>query len=460
MTAHIAKPFINVADSNGNPIVAAKLYVYEVGTTTLASIYSDAALSVSITNPLSGANASDASGNFPRVYIASGTYKLRAETSDGTLIWQYDNIDTSLTSGSGALAISAGGTSATTAAAARTALGAASQTSVDDLSTDVATLTSSLANIVSVPQGRLTLTSATPVIASDVSAATSVYYTPRSGNLIPIYDGSQFTPTQFSELTLTLNANHIASTIYDCFVFSDSGTLRIVTGPAWNSSTAGSCSRGSGAATTEIELTNGLWTNANDMTARNGATTYSVTANRGTYVGSIFMDGSNGQITCHASWGQSRKFGVWNAYNRVPIILHAGDSTATWAYSTGTQRASNNDSANKVTVFAGLAEELFDLSVIQSILAAGGNGVTAFAYLGVGVNSTTAVSGTVGYGGSGGSAGGNYSTQHSLKGSHILTPRIGINNIQSVEQAIVSGGGTVTWSGTESYMQLSARWRG
>jgi hypothetical protein len=36
------KPFVHVSDSNGNPYVGAKLYVYLPGTTTLASIYSDA----------------------------------------------------------------------------------------------------------------------------------------------------------------------------------------------------------------------------------------------------------------------------------------------------------------------------------------------------------------------------------------------------------------------------------
>src|SRR5690242_19224615 len=142
MTAHISKPFINVADSNGNPIVGAVLYVYQVGTTALANIYSDSALSVALTNPLSGANASNASGDFPRIYVASGRYKLRAETSAGVLIWQYDEVDTGLTSGSGALAISAGGTGATTAASARTSLGAAAQTDVDSLSTSLATIQS------------------------------------------------------------------------------------------------------------------------------------------------------------------------------------------------------------------------------------------------------------------------------------------------------------------------------
>jgi hypothetical protein len=88
---------------------------------------------------MTGANASDAAGNFPRFYIAAGTYKLRAETSAGVLIWQYDNIDTGLSAGSGALPVASGGTGGTTATAARTNLDVPSNA-------DLTTLTASLAS--------------------------------------------------------------------------------------------------------------------------------------------------------------------------------------------------------------------------------------------------------------------------------------------------------------------------
>jgi hypothetical protein len=51
-------------DANGNPVSGATLTYYENGTTTLVSIYSDAALSVPLANPLS----SDAAGVFPQVW--------------------------------------------------------------------------------------------------------------------------------------------------------------------------------------------------------------------------------------------------------------------------------------------------------------------------------------------------------------------------------------------------------
>jgi hypothetical protein len=89
------------------------------------------------------------------------------------------------------------------------------------------------------PQGYLTLVSGTPVIPGDVASATTVFYTPDQGALAPIYSGSSFIPTEFTELSLSLAASHTLNTIYDVFVFSNSGVLTLVTGPAWLNSALG-----------------------------------------------------------------------------------------------------------------------------------------------------------------------------------------------------------------------------
>jgi hypothetical protein len=159
------------------------------------------------------------------------------------------------------------------------------------------------------PQGYLTLqvTNRNPIVGGDVSAATSVFCTPFMGHLIPIYSGSRHVPTEFTELTLSLVSAHAANAIYDVFVFSNNGVLTIVTGPNWTTATAGAGARGTGAGTTQLTRLNGYWVNAVSMTGRNGSTTYSIGANLATYVGSIFMDGSNGQVTCHRAWGQSQQ---------------------------------------------------------------------------------------------------------------------------------------------------------
>lgn len=453
MTTHLSKPFIHVSDSNGMPYVGAVLKVYDFGTTTLSSIYSDEALSVAITNPLTGVNASDASGNFQRIYAAAGKYKIRAETSTGTLIWEYDNIDIGLGFGGGPLAIASGGTGATSAAAALTALGAASASSVTALSSDIANILATLQNIVTAPQGYLTLVTGTPVFGSNQTAKTSVFYTPFLGNLVPIYDGTQFNIYEFAELTLTLAASHTANTLFDVFVFLDTSTVTIGTGPAWTTSTAGSGARGTGAGTTEIGRTNGLWTNSNSMTARNGATTYTVDANEGTYIGTIYMDGTNGQISCYTDWSGNSKWGVWNAYNRRNIEIRGGEATASWTYAVNTLRQSNGAANADLTILCGLSEERVYVEHFQEITAPAST--TVDAKIGIGWNSTSASSGTVAQFASGTVNAQTFTLFMTAK--YSAPPFIGVNVANALERGTTA---TTTFFGNEAGQVLSARWMG
>lgn len=449
MAMHGDKPFVHVSDSNGNPYVGAKLYVYEVGTTTERSIYSNEGLTVALDNPLEGVNASDAAGNFPRFYQAAGTYKLRAETSAGVLIWEYDNIDTGLPAGTGALPISRGGTSATTAAAARAALDVPSNSELTDLASDIADLSAQVQNVISIPQGYLTLSSGLPVITGDVSAATNVYYTPCVGNLIPIWNGTSFVVTSFTELTLALNANHLANTIYDLYVINDSGTVRLVTGPAWNTSTAGAGAIGSGAGTAERERLNGLLVNKNSATMRYGATTLTVDARKATMVGSIFLDGSNGQVTCHRAVGQSRKWGIWNLYSQKPVKLLVRDSTASWTYGTATIRQSNAAAGNKATVFQGLQDGPIRALFVQRLNPSN----TTSQETGIGLDSTTAY------------AAGSKNTHVALGGisvdfdvtaDHTLPSGVlGVSNLNCLEKG--GGAGTNTFYGGGEFL-MTVEW--
>lgn len=450
MSLQITSPYIKVQDSNGNPYVGASLYVYNAGTTTPAAIYSDAGLSVALANPLT----SDAAGNFPRAYIAVGTYKLRAQTAAGVLIWTEDNIDTGLSAGTGALPISRGGTGATTAAAARANLDVPANSELTALSTQITTLQSQIQGVVSQPQGYLTLTSLTPFITGDISAATAVYYTPDAGGLCPIWNGSLFVPTTFTELTLTLNSNHLAGNHYDCFVTLNSGSPIIVTGPAWNSAVAGSGARGAGAGTTELVRVNGLLVNKYAMpSARNGASTYSVLAQQATYVGSIYIDGTNGQISAHRTAGQSRKFGVWNAYNKRKIVLKVTDSTASWAYNTATVRQSNAAAGNKATPFMGLQDGPVRAFFAQSLsLTGSASGTTPT--IGIGVDSTTSFSGKRAAASVGGiSFNGEYAAVYE-NASGLL----GISNYNTLEGGGTNG--TTTFNGTETSMLMEVEYWG
>lgn len=297
------------------------------------------------------------------------------------------------------------------------------------------------------PQGRITLSSGTPILTTN-ALSTSVYYTPYVGNLIPIYSGTRFVPYEFSELTLTLVSQHTASGIFDVFGFLDGTTVRIGTGPVWTTITAGSGARGTGTGTTEIERVNGIYVNAEQITARNGTDTYTVAANKATYLGSIFIDSSAGQVTCHVSYDSDRKWGVWNAYNRAPIVLKMGDDSG--GTDSGTSYAQIFGETNKkLTIFAGLAEEWFDLTLDLDMTI----NAEAAAYAGIGYNSTSAASGFSGvYGRATGSsaAGGRGAV-------YRAPPAIGINVINALFK---SSAGTATITAGEAGNLLMARWMG
>ncbi len=73
------------------------------------------------------------------------------------------------------------------------------------------------------PQGRLTLTSATPVMISDVSAGTTIYYDSYHGNQVPVWSGSAMVGLTITgdEVSMGLSAtNHATGGNYDVFAVS------------------------------------------------------------------------------------------------------------------------------------------------------------------------------------------------------------------------------------------------
>jgi hypothetical protein len=206
------------------------------------------------------------------------------------------------------------------------------------------------------PQGRLTLTSGTPVLTSATTGNLTVYYTPYLGDLTPIYDGTNIVPTVFAELSQALTdttkspAAAVLSTNYDLFVWNDAGTIRCTRGPAWSSSTA----RGTGAGTTELVRVKGLLLNAVAIT--NGPA-----AQRGTYVGTVRTRAADALIDWNpggaASGGTAAQLMVWNAYNRVLVSALVTDNGSPYTYSSATVRQARASSGNQVNMVIGLAEE-------------------------------------------------------------------------------------------------------
>ena len=145
---------------------------------------------------------------------------------------------------------------------------------------------------------------------------------------------------------------------------------------------------------------------------------------------------------------------MWNAYNRQPIYLKAGDSTASWQPTT-TLAPANANTANSLTVFTGLAEEPFDLKFFEKASIAANNSTITLQNA-IGWNSTTAGSGLAGAFEV--STGGAVTNIATVPSEYLAPPNLGINTVTALEQR--PAGGSVTVSGTEASMILSAQWRG
>ena len=293
------------------------------------------------------------------------------------------------------------------------------------------------------PKGRLTLTTGTPVMTSTVSAATTIYYTPYVGNRIPLWNGSSFVSTTFSEVsqattdTTKSPAAVAATSVYDLFGWSDAGTSRVTRGPAWTSATA----RGTGAGTSELTRVQGVLVNAVAIT--NGPA-----AGFGTYLGSV---ASNGTSTIDYTFGSAASGGgearlmVWNMYNRVTALGDVSDNGANYTYTTATVRAARASNTNRVTFVSGLAEDAASshYSVVELCTAAAGANLQT----GLGLDTTSAFSSTqsVGYGV------GAVAT-FGLTSSLIIAPQLGVHFIQAVEQGDGTNANTFDASGLNRLM--------
>lgn len=242
------------------------------------------------------------------------------------------------------------------------------------------------------PQGRITATSATPVLTTTVSGATSIFYTPYTGAAVPVFDsvtGRVIAYDIVGELTQTLAdatkspAAAAANKNYDMFLWLDSGTLRCTRGPAWTSDT----SRGTGAGTAEIARNafSGLYLNVNSIT--NGPSA----SNPGVYVGTIRTNGAGTVDFIYggaAAGGTAGSFGVWNMYNRVVVNSVVSDSNTNWSVAANTKQALDASNTNRISYVSGLAEEPFraDYTGMTKPGAAGFSGA------GIGYDSITVAS--------------------------------------------------------------------
>ena len=258
--------------------------------------------------------------------------------------------------------------------------------------------------------GRLTLTTGAPVTTSDVTAASTIYYTPYVGNRIALYNGTSWSPYTFTERSLALSGL-VSGRPYDVFLWDNAGTLTLEL-TAWTNDTTRA---------TALVYQDGVL-------VRSGATTRR-------YLGTIYTTGATTTADSEAN-----RY-VWNYYNRVNRSMRVIEATASWTYSTNAYRQANNSTANQLNFVRGLDEDAVN------VVAWGGssnNGTTRNnTHTAVGLNSTSApaTGSIVTYGQSDAQA--NFRVQHS--GQYNGLPGLGRHYLAWLEYT--DSNGTTTWLG-------------
>lgn len=206
--------------------------------------------------------------------------------------------------------------------------------------------------------GRITLTSGLPVTPSNVTAATTVYFTPYKGNQIALFDGaSTWNTLPFSELSIAVPAT--TNTMYDLFIYNNLGTPTLET-QGWTNDTT----RAVG-----LVLQNGVY-------VKNGATTRR-------YLGSFRTTGVSGQTEDSLA-----KRYVWNYYNRIMRSMEVVDASSSWNYSTATWRQADGSTANQLDCIIGVSEDNISVQAIGIVVNS--TATARQAGTGIGINSTSA----------------------------------------------------------------------
>jgi hypothetical protein len=263
----------------------------------------------------------------------------------------------------------------------------------------------------SIPCGRLTLTSGIPITTSDVSGATTIYYTPYICDSVALWNGTYWSTTSFTEPTLNI-AGQPAGKPYDVFAFLNGSvvTLELL---AWTNDLTRA---------TNVGLTDGRWTKNGDKTRLLLGTFY--TSGLGTTEDSL------------------AKRLLSNVYNRVARTMYVAEATASWNY-VGTFRQANGNTANQLQFVLSVANEAVQAEVL-ALASQDGTIPTRVLSAGIGVDTNSANSALLK--GSGPSSVTNTIMQmyaswrgHLAPGNHLLV---------WVERA--SGASGVTWYGNNA----------
>ena len=385
----LISPILQFTDASGVPLAGGSLTFVQVGTSTAQVVYSDSALTVSLGNVVTlnaaGRTSTSASGPDTTVYLQQKTYDVTLKDSAGVTVWGPETVSGSQWPGQiqGVAILSpaanANGytnrltTTIDKAASGTHSLFAGTRFDATTVNAGAAVLTEAATvyiegsptagsaayalhvgatnggavrfdgpvsfanNAQNICSGRLTLTTGVPVTTSDVTGATTVYFTPYRGNSIGLYDGTAtWTLLAFTETSIALGT--LTSGLpYDVFGYNNSGVLALELA-AWSSATA---IFSSGTYQTTRPTQDGII-----VKSTNGTTVDSSRRYLGTFTTSS---------TTQTEDSNANRL-LYNYYNRVRRPLLVTDTTASWNYSLAVWRQARATATNQVRLTQGVAE--------------------------------------------------------------------------------------------------------
>jgi hypothetical protein len=214
----------------------------------------------------------------------------------------------------------------------------------------------------SLSQGRLTLSSGTPITTSDVTAATTVYFTPFRGNNIALYNGTSWALYSFTERSLSL-ASLAANTNFDLFLYNNAGTLTLEA-IAWSSATVRA---------TALVVQDGVY-------VKSGATSHR-------YLGTLRTTATTGQ-----SEDSLRRRYIYNEGNQIQRPMRVYETVASWSYTTSAWRAANNNLNNRFEVVVGNVGAVMTINLLARATGSGSGIIEA-----LGIDTTTNVAAEAAY---------------------------------------------------------------
>jgi len=260
----------------------------------------------------------------------------------------------------------------------------------------LANVTTSSTVLPSTTEGRLTLTSGSPIVTTDQASKSTIYFTPYLGNQIALYNttSTNWEYLTFTEASIALPAT--AGVNYDIFAYDVAGTL-----------------------TLELVVWTNITTRATALAKQDSVYVKSGTADH-KYLGSVYTP--NLGLTDHTATNRY----LWNYYHRKKAHMSVGDGNSHY-YLGGTRLW--NGSTTPLNFIVGVVEETFAANTMAWLKRTGAAVQRVMA--GFGLNTTAGMSADV-------STSSTYDIQTGT--AAFINPREGFNSINPLEDATLTQG--------------------